>query len=151
MIGYFREFFSVYGWWDNELYPGVREMLSDLKAAGKTLVLSTSKPEVFAKKILALFEIDSYFDFVGAADLNHTREKKWEVLDYALSSVGAVSGEDRERCIIVGDRIYDAEGAEKCGIDALGVTYGHAVKGELSRAGFIKLCDSCDEVARFLI
>ena len=41
----FREYSNVYGWWDNILYDGIRELLADLKAAGKTIVLSTSKPQ----------------------------------------------------------------------------------------------------------
>ena len=41
----FREYFSVYGWWDNKLYDGVPEMLEALKRKGKTLILATSKPE----------------------------------------------------------------------------------------------------------
>ena len=50
----FREYYNIYGWWDNKVYDGIREMLATLKAEGKTIVLATSKPEVFAKKILRL-------------------------------------------------------------------------------------------------
>ena len=144
----FREHFSVYGWWDNELYPGIPQMLSDLRGAGKKIVLSTSKPEIFAKKILELFKIDGYFDFVGAATLDHSREKKCEVLAHALESVGAA---DLSRCILVGDRKFDAEGARICGIDALGVTWGHADRAELLSEDFVALADSADEVSRFLL
>lgn len=144
----FREHFSVYGWWDNELYPGVVEMLTELKRAGKKIVLSTSKPEIFAKKILELFKIDCYFDFVGAATLDHSREKKSEVLSHALSSVGA---DDLSRCILVGDRKFDAEGARICGIDSLGVSWGHGSREELLSEDFVAIADSADEVVRLFV
>ena len=146
-VKYFREFFSVYGWWDNELYPGIREMLAGLKEAGKKIVLSTSKPEVFAKKILELFDIAQYFDVIGAATLDHSREKKSEVLSYALSEAGAT---DLSRCILVGDRMFDAEGARICGIDSLGVLYGHGTRAELEGEQFVALAESADEVYRLL-
>jgi phosphoglycolate phosphatase len=123
-------------------------MLAGLKAAGKKIVLSTSKPEVFAKKILELFDIAQYFDVIGAATLDHSREKKCEVLAYALSEAGAT---DLSKCILVGDRMFDAEGARICGIDSLGVLYGHGSREEMSECGFVHLCESPDEVAEYLI
>ena len=58
---------------------------------------------------------------------------------------------DLSRCILVGDRKFDAEGARICGIDALGVTWGHADRAELLSEDFVALADSADEVSRFLL
>ena len=146
-LSHFREFFAVYGWWDNELYPGIKDLLAELRSRGKKIILSTSKPEVFAKKILAHFGIAEYFDFVGAATLDHKREKKHEVLEYALCGVGAL---DRSKCILVGDRKFDAEGAKICGIDSLAVTYGHGSVEEISSAGFDYIAATAEDVARLL-
>lgn len=139
----FREYYAVYGWWDNEIYPGIADMLRALKERKKTIILTTSKPEVFAKKILDLFDIAKYFDFVGGASTDKTRDKKWEVIEYALSSIGSV---DRSQCIIVGDRKYDAEGAKICGIDSLGVLYGHGTRSELESAGFDYIVDRVEDI-----
>lgn len=128
----FRDYYSVYGWWDNEIYAGIPEALAELKARGKTLILATSKPEHFAKKNLALFEMDRYFDFIGGAASDIMRDKKHEVLDYALESVGI---HDRASCILVGDRKYDVEGARICGVDSMGVLWGHGARAELEAAG----------------
>lgn len=57
-------------------------MLGELKAAGKKLYLATSKPEVFAKQILEHFDLASYFEFVGGADLEETRVGKGDVIQY---------------------------------------------------------------------
>ena len=147
-VMFFREYYSVYGWWDNEIYPGVKDMLKTLKERGKKIILSTSKPEVFARKILAKFDLTEYFDFIGAATSNLKRERKWEVLQYALEGVGA---SDLSKCIIVGDRKYDAEGGKKCGIDSLGVLYGHGSLTELREAGFDYICEKCEDVLNILI
>ena len=144
----FREYYSVYGWWDNEIYPGVKEMLEKLKRAGKKIILATSKPEVFAKKILELFDISIYFDFIGGAATDKTRDKKSEVLEYGLQSIGA---RDRSRVILVGDRIYDAEGAKICGIDSLGVLYGHGSEEEVRSGGFTLVANTVEEIADILI
>ena len=145
-IRLFREYFSVYGWWDNRLYEGVPEMLEELKLRGKRLILATSKPEIFAKKILRLFDIDKYFDFVGAATLDHTRVEKSEVLSYALDSVGA----DREASVLVGDRSFDAEGARACDIDSLGVLYGHGSREEIEESAFTYLAERVSDILEIL-
>ena len=141
----FREYYNIYGWWDNRVYPGIVEMLSELKAAGKTIVLATSKPEGTAIKIMKLFGLDRYFDFMGGA-AGDNRDHKWQVLEYSLKAVGA----DLGRAILVGDRIYDAEGAAKCGIDSMGVKWGHGSAEELDSCGFTYLADTPNMVAELL-
>ena len=143
----FREYFSVYGWWDNRLYEGIAEMLDTLKRKGKNIVLATSKPEVFAKKILRLFDIEKYFDFVGGATLDHTRVEKSQVLEYALSSVGA----EKSLSVLIGDRVYDAEGAKNCGIDSIGVLWGHGTREEVEAAGFTLVAEKVSDISKLLI
>ncbi len=147
MLYKFREFYNVYGWWDNKPYDGVREMLAALKSAKKTLVLATSKPERIAKRVLALFELDGYFDFIGGASADLRRDKKQEVLSYSLSAVGC---SDPSAAILVGDRKYDAEGAALCGIDSLGVLWGHGSREEIETSGFTLVAASPDEVVSCL-
>ena len=60
-LAYYREYFAPHGIFENEIYPGIAGMLERLDGAGKTLILATSKPQEFAKKILEHFEIDRYF------------------------------------------------------------------------------------------
>lgn len=148
MLRVFRVFYEVYGWWDNEIYDGVPEMLARLKSKGKKIVLATSKPEQFAVKILKLFKIDGYFDFIGGAADEKVRDKKSEVLEYSLKSVGAL---DSSRCVLVGDRVYDAEGARALGIDSIGVTYGHGSREEIEKSGFDYVVDSPSAVARLIL
>ena len=150
-IEIFREYYNIYGWWDNKIYDGVREMLETLKNAGKVIVLATSKPLDTAKKILELFDITQYFDFIGGAD-SIQLDQKWKVLEYALTNVGiSKDSPKREECILVGDRCFDSEGAGICSIDSLGVSYGHGTLEELETSGFTYICHSTNEVTELLL
>ena len=147
LLGYFREYYEIYGWWDNKLYEGIVDVLAALKAAGKKVVLATSKPERTAKRIINLFGLTGYFDFIGAA-VDKVRDKKWQVLDYALNSVGC---KDRSLAVMVGDRKYDKEGAGICGTDALGVLYGHGSRKEIGSAGFEYIAESVGDILKILL
>ena len=147
-IAIFREYYDEYGWAENKVYDGIVEMLEVLKKAGKTIVLATSKPENTARRIMALFGLDKYFDFCGGASTSSTRDKKWEVLEYSL---GAVNAADNAECILVGDRKYDAEGAAICGIDSLGVLWGHGSEEEISSSGFTYIAKTPQDVVNLLL
>ena len=143
----FREYYNIYGWWDNVIYPGIRELLEELKRRGKTVVLTTSKPEDTAEDVLNLFDIRKHFDFVGGASSHKTRERKSEVIDYVLSSVGIGSSEEeRSRVVLIGDRVYDAKGAAECGIDSVGVLWGHGSAEEIAESGFTYTAKDTAEV-----
>jgi phosphoglycolate phosphatase len=151
-IEIFREYYNIYGWWDNDIYPGIHEMLSELKSRGKKVVLATSKPLDTAKKILELFGLTEYFDFIGGA-VNHQNDQKWQVLNWSLSSVGVDLNdpESLAKCILVGDRKYDAEGAKICGIDSMGVLYGHGTEEEMQTSGFTLLVNEVSDITKILI
>ena len=128
----FREYYNVYGWWDNRVYPGIAEMLDELKRSGRKLVVATSKPEVTAIKVLKLFDLDKYFDCIAGASMNGSEDLKWQILSRAIRTVGGTA----EECILVGDRKFDAEGAQQVGCDSIGVLWGHGSADELLDSGF---------------
>ena len=133
-LDYFHEYYEKDGWCDSVMYPEIPSLLSALRGAGVRIALATSKPEVFARKTLRLFDIHSYFDFEAGAYSDRIRDKKWEVLAYALEQFPDIP---REKCVLVGDRKYDAEGAHICGIDSIGIGWGHGSAEELSESGFV--------------
>ena len=151
-IEVFREYYNIYGWWDNTLYEGIPEMLGALRKAGKKIVLATSKPLDTAKKVLALFGLSDYFDFIGGA-VSHQNDQKWQVLNWSLSSVGVDLNDplQLEKCILVGDRKYDAEGAKICGIDSMGVLYGHGTEEEIYSSGFTHYANTVADICEKLI
>ena len=143
----FREFYDVYGWRENEPYPKIAEMLAELRASGKRLVVATSKPERVANKVLNHFDLAKHFDFISTATLDKSRDKKCEVLEYALNSIGSPN---KAKCVLVGDRKYDAEGAEIVGVDSLGVLYGHGSAAEIASAGFTYIAESVSDILKIL-
>lgn len=127
-IEYYRQYYSPYGIFENEIYPEIPILLHDLKVAGKILTVATSKPTVFAEKILHHFDIHQYFDSVVGSNLDETRTTKEEVIEYALTTIGEA---DRKKIVMIGDRKHDIIGAKMNHIDSIGVTYGYGSLEEL--------------------
>ncbi|MCM1055443.1 MAG: HAD-IA family hydrolase [Bacteroides sp.] len=129
----YRERYESIGWRECKLNEGVAELLARLKETGKKTALATSKPEKFAKLILEYFDIARYFDFIGGAELDiNGRNGKKEIIEYVLSALGVT---DRSRAVIVGDTLYDAEGAKAAGISCIGVLCGYGTREELREHG----------------
>ena len=123
-------------------------MLVALKKAGKTIVLATSKPEIYANQILKYFGIYNYFTHVCGAEMDHKRTDKHEVIEYALETAGVT---DRSRVIMVGDRHHDIDGAKKSHLDSIGVTFGYGSEKELSEAGADYVVNDTRELTELLL
>lgn len=137
---------------ENSLYPGILEGLTAVRDAGVRLVVATSKPEVYARRITAHFGIDDLVEGVYGATLDGSRGTKADVIEHALallaeSPAGAAA---REETVMVGDREHDVLGAAAHGIGCLGVSWGYAVPGELEEAGALRVVTTTDELARVL-
>ena len=132
----YRKRFAPIGKFENEVYPGIPEMLGSLKRAGIRLAVASSKPETFVWDILKYFKLDGYFDVVTGSELDGTRSRKEEVVEEALHRL-ELDGQpvSRENCVMVGDRRFDIEGGRQFQLTTVGVTYGYAAKGELEAAG----------------
>lgn len=131
-VKYYREYFTDIGIFENKIYDGVADMLTQLKSSGIRILLATSKPDVYAVRILEHFGIAQYFDHVAAATLDGKINHKDEVIRLALT---LVEPENKADVLMVGDRKYDITGANKLGIDSVGVLYGYGNEKELTDAG----------------
>ena len=145
-VGRYREYFSRQGIFENELYPGIKELLEDLKKHGVRILLASSKPEVYARKILEHFQLLPFFDFVAAATMDDTRSKKTDVVRYALESCGI----SPDRAVMIGDRHHDIEGAKDNALESIGVLWGYGSREELSAAGATLLAESVPQLASLL-
>lgn len=146
-VTYYREYFKPKGIFQNKMYSGVPELLQKLKADGKSVMLATSKPEVFAKDILAHFGIEQYFDFIAGATLDGTRSKKADVIAFALDSLCIT---EKEKCLMVGDRNQDINGAKIIGIDSLGVLFGYGSLEELQTAGATYIAQTVEDIIKYV-
>ena len=142
----YREYFSRQGIFENELYPGIKELLEDLKRHGVRILLASSKPELYARKILEHFQLLPFFDFVAAATMDDTRSKKTDVVRYALESCGI----SPDRAVMIGDRHHDIEGAKDNALESIGVLWGYGSREELSAAGATLLAESVPQLASLL-
>lgn len=147
-VAYYREYFRDKGLYENEVYPGVQKLLSDLKAAGKTLAVATSKPEEFAVRILRHFQLDGYFDVIAGATMDSSRSKKADVIAYCLDRLGV---SDLGSVVMVGDREHDILGAQKVGVDSIGVLVGYGSREELEKAGATYVAETIPDVLKAVL
>ena len=131
-IGYYREYYSDRGIFENVVYAGIPELLFKLKNEEKKIILATTKPIYYAEKILAYFDLMKYFDFVAGSNLDGSRQDKGEVIQYAIDQMHIM---EKQKVVMVGDRKHDIIGAKKCDIKSIGVLYGYGYKRELKEAG----------------
>ena len=128
----YRERFSTVGIYENGIFPDTKETLSELKNVGKRLALATSKPFVYAERILKHFDIYDYFDYRVGAELDGKRGYKHEVISEVLRLANL---HNLSLAVMVGDRKNDIEGAKKCNIASVGLRCGYAEEDELENAG----------------
>ncbi|MBR5947977.1 MAG: HAD hydrolase-like protein [Clostridia bacterium] len=147
-VVYYRERFSAGGLYENEIYPGRAELLENIKEGGGRVILATSKPEEFAEKILAHFDILKYFDFVAGNTLEETRPEKRQVIEHILSSRPDISPEN---AIMVGDREYDVLAAKEFSLPSVGVLFGYGSLEELESAGADMLAKDIAELRALLM
>ena len=146
-VEYYREYYRDRGIFENLLYYGIPELLADLRAQGKTILLATSKPELFAKQILEYFDLTRYFDHICGASMDESRNKKAAVIEYALETAKI---KDRTRAVMIGDREQDINGAGLNGLDSIGVLFGYGDRPELEGAGATYIAESVEDIKKFI-
>ena len=147
-VAYYREYYSDRGIFENVVYDGMEELLAKLKEAGKTLLVATSKPELFARMILEHFGLTGYFTYIAGANMDGSRTKKDEVISYALMAGNVV---DLPKAVMVGDREHDILGAKKVGLASIGVLYGYGSRGELAGAGADYIAKKAEDIAQIVL
>ena len=146
-VAYYRERYNPIGWTECRPFDGMPELIKKLRACGMKVAVATSKPTEFTKRILSQYEMQDDFDFISGAEFDGTRSKKWEVIDYALDHFGIKP----EEAVLVGDRMYDVDGARRCGVDCVGVRFGYAEQNELEEHGAVYVAEDTDDLFDFLM
>lgn len=147
-VEYYREYFSTKGILENNVYDGIEELLDTLKHNGKTLIVATSKPQPFTDRIMEHFDLKKYFTFVAGSNMDGTRSKKGDVIEYALGSCNIT---DRSPVVMVGDRMHDIAGAKSAGMDSIGVEYGYGDYSELKNAGATYIVKTVENLKNLLV
>lgn len=141
----YRERFRDVGLFENEAYAGIEETLAKVAVGGRRLFVATSKPKVYADRIIEHFGLGGLFEHVFGSELDGTRTDKADLLAYALSEAKL----DPAQAIMIGDRSHDVVGARKNGMKAIGVLYGYGSLAELTDAGADHLCAAHPDLVRY--
>ena len=142
----YREYYGETGLFENELIPGTVEFLRELKQRGKRVCLATSKPEQFSVRILERFGIAQYFDFIGAAAMDGSRDSKLAVIQYVLDSTGA----SPQECLMVGDRMHDIIGAHDAGMKCAAVLVGFGSREEFAEYNADYVAETLADVLKYV-
>jgi phosphoglycolate phosphatase len=135
-VTYYRERFSDVGLYENGVYDGIADVLTSLCASGHKLFVATSKPHVFAERIIDHFGLRNHFERVFGSELDGTRVDKSHLLEYALKETAV----DPAKTLMIGDRSHDMIGAKNNGMKGIGVLYGYGSRDELLQAGAHQVC-----------
>jgi phosphoglycolate phosphatase len=161
LMQHYREGYRDHGMATSRVYPGIRDLLGSLREQGVPLAVATSKPEPLARQLLDIQQLAPLFDVISGADPDDTTPhpgKEW-IIASALERLSVpVDMEGRPdpgtTVVMIGDRRFDVEGAARLGIPCIGVGWGYAPDGELTRAGAVSVVDTVerlgDEIAQLL-
>jgi phosphoglycolate phosphatase len=147
-VVHYRTYFAEQGIYENKVYPGIPELLSDLKHAGKELLLATSKRTSFAEQVLEMFSLDEYFSIVVGGSPDGTISDKNDVIRHIFTITG---NEIKNSSVMIGDRKYDILGAHEHGIDSIAVMYGYGTQSEIDEAGPTYRVNTVDELRSLLL
>jgi phosphoglycolate phosphatase len=139
--------YSAHGILDNRPYPGVREMLTRLKAAEVRIFLATSKLTENAKRILKKFSMDQFFEAVCGCERDGSMSDKRELVAALIEKYQLPVS----NTAIVGDREHDIKAGRANRIFTVGVSYGYGSVSEISAAGPDVICASPQQVSDLLV
>jgi phosphoglycolate phosphatase len=135
-IGYYRERYETIGLFENEVYPGIPELLERLHGEGYPLYVVTSKPTVYADRIIEHFGLERFFLEIYGPELDGRFDEKRELVAFILGARRLDPG----RTIMIGDRARDVESGKVNGTRTIGVTYGFGDIEEITAADPDEIC-----------
>lgn len=148
-VKYYREYYNETGAYENAVFDGIPELLTDLNKAGKRLAVATSKVDYAAVNILRHFNLDHHFDVIAGGDEDGSvRGTKALVIEHALNELSLCDGTS---VVMIGDREHDIHGAKEHGLPTIGVTWGYAADGELEAAGATEIVTSVTQLHSTLL
>lgn len=133
VIKYFGECYHKDGLYQGSLFDGIEEVLKKIKLKGYKMYVATSKGETDAINVLNHYKVLDVFDRVFGADHSLNRVEKEDVLEFAFKNIDF----KKEDCLMIGDTMYDVNGANYVGIDCLACLYGYGDKDKLLKSNIV--------------
>lgn len=147
IVDFYREYYSTKGIYQNTLYPDALKSIASLNKERYRLFIATSKPTIFAEKIISYLNLTNFFEGIIGSNLNNTRTDKTELISFALDKYIL----KKEHTVMVGDRMFDITGAKNNSIISIGVTFGYGSFYELQHAKPEFLVNNYPELLSLLI
>ena len=123
-----------------EPFEGARELLADLREAGRAVILSSSAKADEVEHYVDLLEArERVTTWTTSADVEETKPEP-DLVEAALARAGT------REAVMVGDSIWDAEAAKRAGIPTVGVISGGYSESELRAAGAVEVLESVAEL-----
>jgi phosphoglycolate phosphatase len=140
----YRECYVQGAMYDLAFYPGIKELLADMKDAGIKTGVASSKPCGFVKSILEKYGMTALFDTVSCPGDDKIKKTKYELITEAVKILGS----DKSKTVMIGDRHFDIDGARAAGVYSVGVLYGYGTAQELEAAGADYIAESVSDVRK---
>lgn len=143
----YRERYAQKGIYECILFEGIKQLLTNLNNSGNKIVLATSKAEIYALQLLQHYQIDHLFTLIVGSNLDGTMCDKTEIIAHIL---GQLPDMNRNKVVMIGDRIFDITGAKNNNLDCIGVTYGYGSVEEITEANPTYIAKSVEQLGKIL-
>lgn len=131
----YRERFHNIGMYENEVYPGIPELVQALHKQNITLGMATGKPQIYAVPIAERYGLAPYFQAMVGSSLDGSLDNKSLVVAEALRQLNVTTEAQKQQTLMIGDRQDDVVAAHANNIPCIGIGYGFGSYEELTAAG----------------
>jgi phosphoglycolate phosphatase len=119
-LQFFLQYYREHMLDHTRLYPGVREALDRMRAAGVQMAVLTNKPVRFSRDLIRGLGVADHFAVVYGGNSFETKKPHPEGLETLMRELGARP----ETTLVVGDSAVDVRTARNAGVRSCGVTWG---------------------------
>lgn len=148
IVDTYRVYYSKKGVYEVEAYPGMLDLLADLKKAGVKLAVASSKPKHYLDVGIPYIGVDKYFDAVVGPDLKNTEPNKTQLVLKACDMLGVTPSKN---IAMIGDRSFDMVGANTAGVTSVGILFGFGKEEELKENNADKIAKDIKELRDILL
>ena len=121
------------------LFPGVRDMIAQLRTHGYSLGIATGKARRGVDHFCERFEMNGWFHTVQTPDTNPSKPHPG-MIESAIAETGAHA----HQTVMIGDTTFDIEMAQNAGVPGIGVAWGNHSPDALERAGACHIVETVD-------
>ena len=149
VVADFRKRYTAGGMFNCAVFDGIKDLLITLGKNGHTIAIVSAKPEPYVNRITEHLGIRKSFDYIAGAPMQEKLADKANNIRRAIEMTGYADKSDE--VVMIGDRLYDIEGAKACGISSVGVLYGYGTREELENAGADRIAETVKDLKEMLL